>query len=177
MSRMQPEMVEAFLQRPLIAVVATLRRDGRPYQAPVWFLWQPADLAAPLPERVGPAYRDGVFWLTGTWSRVWCKHLLRDPRASLCIESTDPVARHVSVDCRAEAVTEDIWPVSEHLARTYVGARPGATAADIARFVATMQTEPRLLFRLRPEFWRAIDLTVYRGKRADREHQQARRQR
>ena len=38
-------------------------------------------------------------------------------------------------------------------------------------FFANMQTEPRILFRLDPEVWRAIDLSVYRGKRADREHQ------
>ena len=28
-----------------------------------------------------------------------------------------------------------------------------------------------MLFRLDPEVWRAIDLTVYRGKRADRAFQ------
>lgn len=38
-----------------------------------------------------------------------------------------------------------------------------------------MQTEPRLLFRLEGDVWRAIDLTVYRGKRADREFQAAKR--
>ena len=34
-----------------------------------------------------------------------------------------------------------------------------------------MQTEPRLLFRLTPRVTRAIDMRVYRGKRADREFQ------
>jgi hypothetical protein len=38
-----------------------------------------------------------------------------------------------------------------------------------------MQTEPRLLFRLDPEVTRAIDMRVYRGKRADREYQEAQR--
>jgi nitroimidazol reductase NimA-like FMN-containing flavoprotein (pyridoxamine 5'-phosphate oxidase superfamily) len=42
----------------------------------------------------------------------------------------------------------------------------------VARFFANMQTEPRLLFELVPSVWRAIDLTVYRGKRADREFQE-----
>ena len=35
-----------------------------------------------------------------------------------------------------------------------------------------MQTEHRLLFELVPEVTRAIDMRVYRGKRADREYQQ-----
>ena len=30
-----------------------------------------------------------------------------------------------------------------------------------------------MLFKVTPEVWRAIDLTVYRGKRSDREHQAA----
>ena len=38
-----------------------------------------------------------------------------------------------------------------------------------------MRTEPRMLFRLEPEdrrnAVRAIDMRVYEGKRADREHQ------
>ena len=34
-----------------------------------------------------------------------------------------------------------------------------------------MQTEHRLLFELVPEVTRAIDMRVYRGKRADREFQ------
>ncbi len=176
MPRMKPEVVEEVLARPIVAVIGTLRRDGRPYLMPIWFLWKPADPAAPPPERVGPAYRDGVFWLTGTHSRVWCKHIFHDPRVSLCIETSDPASRHVTVDCHAEPVEpdkHDIWPISTELAQKYIGSRPGATAADVEQFVANMKTEPRLLFRLRPEFWRAIDLTVYRGKRGDREYQQA----
>ena len=35
-----------------------------------------------------------------------------------------------------------------------------------------MQTEHRLLFELTPEVFRAIDMRVYRGKRADRQYQQ-----
>ncbi len=174
MPRMQPEILDDLLARPVIAVISTVRRDGRPYQVPVWFLWKAAAPAAPSPERVGPTFREGVFWITGTYSRVWCKHIFRDGRVSLCIETTDPAARFVSVDCDAvpvESKDTDIWPISGELARKYVGSRPGATDDAVDRFVANMKTEPRLLFRLTPLFWRAIDLTVYRGKRADREFQ------
>src|SRR6478736_2949155 len=38
-------------------------------------------------------------------------------------------------------------------------------------FFANMQTEHRLLFELVPAVTRAIDMRVYRGKRADREYQ------
>ena len=38
MPRMKPDDVAEFLAQPHIGVLATLRRDGRPYPVPVWFL-------------------------------------------------------------------------------------------------------------------------------------------
>lgn len=157
MPRMKPDVFEEFLQQPHVGVLATLRRDGLPYTVPVWWLW-----------------KDGVIWLTGTYSRVWCKQLMHDPRASLCIEAMAPVAGHVGFDGRCEAFELpgfDIWPISHELAEKYVGRRNPGNAEAVERFFANMQTEPRLLFRLTPEVTRAIDMRVYRGKRADREFQ------
>jgi PPOX class probable F420-dependent enzyme len=153
MARMKPDVLDEFLKTPIISVLATVRRNGMPYQVPVWFLW-----------------RDGAFWLTGTYTRVWCKHLLVDPRASLCIEDRDPVAKYVAVECTVEAVepkNSDIWATSQLLVEKYVP--PGGVAA----FMANMKTEPRLLFRLTPHQWRAIDLTVYVGSKGDLAYQRA----
>ena len=158
MPQMQPEVLAAFLTEPHVGVLATLRRDGRPYTVPLWWLWH-----------------EDAFWLTGTTPRVWCKQLISDPRSSLCIQAMQPVARHVEVDGRCEArrlPDFDIWPITRLLAEKYVGRRDSANALRVDAFFANMQTEPRLLFRLIPEVWRAIDLTVYRGKRADREYQE-----
>ncbi len=154
---MKPEVLKDFLLQPYVGVLATLRRDGRPYTVPVWWL-----------------HDDGDFWISGTTNRIWCKQLKRDPRASLCIETTDGAPRHVEVDGTAiahELPDFDIWPISRRLAEKYVGRNSPANDAAVESFFANMQTEPRLLFRLHPEAWRAIDLTVYRGKRADREFQ------
>ncbi|MCC7365877.1 MAG: pyridoxamine 5'-phosphate oxidase family protein [Dehalococcoidia bacterium] len=159
MPRMKPEDVELFLSQPHVGVLATLRRDGMPYTVPVWWLW-----------------KDGAVWLTGTYSRVWCKQLLRDGRASLCIESGPPFTGHVEFDgtCTAYEPTDfDIWPISRELAEKYVGRGDPANAAAVDAFFANMQTEPRLLFKLTPSVTRAIDMRVYRGKRADREYQAA----
>jgi PPOX class probable F420-dependent enzyme len=149
---MTPQDVSEFLAEPHIGVLATLRRDGRPYTVPVWFL-----------------HVDATFWITGTYERVWCKQLLADPRASLCIEASTPVAGHVGVD---GAVTAhqlpdfDIWPISRQLVDKYV------TPESRDAFFTNMQTEHRLLFELVPDTFRAIDMRIYRGKRADREYQQ-----
>jgi PPOX class probable F420-dependent enzyme len=151
---MQPDDVAEFLRQPHVGVLATLRRDGRPYTVPVWFL-----------------HEDGRFWISGTYERVWCKQLLADPRASLCVEAMAPVAGHVGVDGAVvprELPEFDIWPISRRLVDKYV--QPEGRDG----FFANMQTEHRLLFELVPEVFRAIDMRVYRGKRADREYQAAR---
>jgi PPOX class probable F420-dependent enzyme len=152
---MTADTLGEFLRQPHIGVLATLRQDGRPYTVPVWWLWD-----------------DNAFWISGTTSRVWCKQLQRDPRCSLCIEALQPVAGHVGVDGQATALVPpafDIWPISRQLVDKYVTDDPDA-------FFANMRTEPRLLFRLDPEVWRAIDMRVYEGKRADREFQVAHRE-
>ena len=154
---MKDEDLREFLQEPHIGVLATLRRDGMPYTVPVWWLWQ-----------------DGAIWITGTYSRVWCQQLLKDGRASLCIEAMEPVAGHVGFDGHVTAFERpgfDIWPISRELAEKYVGRRDPERANAVDAFFANMQTEPRLLFRLEPEVTRAIDMRVYRGKRGDREYQ------
>ena len=148
---MTPADITEFLRQPHIGVLASLRQDGRPYTVPVWFLHQ-----------------DDGFWITGTYERVWCKQLMADPRASLCIEATSPVAGHIGVDGSVvahELPDFDIWPVSRRLVDKYVG--PEGREA----FFSNMQTEHRLLFELVPDVFRAIDMRVYRGKRADRDYQ------
>ena len=151
MPRMKPDDVVEFLAQPHIGVLATLRRDGRPYTVPIWCL-----------------HDAGEFWITGTYDRVWCKQLFADPRASLCVEAASPVAGHVGVDGVVtvhELPDFDIWPISRRLVDKYIA------PAQRDAFFAHMQTEHRLLFRLTPEVFRAIDMRVYRGKRADREFQ------
>ncbi len=168
MPRMSAEDTEAFLAEPHVGVVASLRRDGRPYTVPVWHLWDGTNL-----------------WISGTESRVWCRQLMRDPRISLCVEALEPVPGHVGIDGSAEVLRPpefDIWPVSRQLVEKYVGGAPGpgepvetGKAAAVDAFFANMQTEPRLLIRVIPEVWRAIDMRVYQGKRADRDFQERQR--
>lgn len=155
---MKEDVLKDFLEEPHVGVIASLRQDGMPYTVPVWWL-----------------HEDGVFWLTGTTNRVWCRQLKSDPRCSLCIEALAPVAGHVGVDGTVEAMELpdfDIWPISRRLAEKYVGRGDPANADAVEAFFSNMQTEPRLLFRLTPSTWRAIDMRVYRGKRADREFQE-----
>lgn len=155
---MSPPDVEDFLAQPHIAVAATLRSNGLPYTVPVWHHW------------------DGEHvWVTGTSARVWCRQLMADGRVSLCVEALEPLPGHVGIDGHAEVLQPpefDIWPMTEALVQKYVGRGDPARADAAAAFLANMRTEPRLLVRITPQVWRAIDMRVYEGKRADRQHQQ-----
>ena len=175
MPRLLGADLREFLQQPESGILATLRQDGRPYTVPVWWLWEGEVDDDAHSERNPPR---GGLWLTGTLTRVWCRQLMNDPRASICVETSAPAPRHVGVDGHCDALTLpdfDIWPISRKLAEKYVGRGDPANDDAVDAFFANMQTEPRMLFRLTPEKWRAIDLTVYRGKREDREFQAAQR--
>jgi PPOX class probable F420-dependent enzyme len=161
---MSDEMRSEFLAQPHVGVLATLRRNGLPYTVPVWWLWH-----------------EDAFWISGTTTRMWCRQLQHDPRASLCIEAMTPHPGHVGVDGPVEvhlAEEYDIWPISRLLAEKYVGRSDPANDAAVDAFFANMQTEPRMLFSLRPRDdrngMRAIDMSVYEGKKADRKFQQDR---
>src|SRR2546421_12379333 len=98
--------------------------------------------------------------MSGTYERVWCKQLARDPRASLCIEAMGAMAGHVGIDgriVRRELPGFDIWPISRRLVEKYVGLDDPARAPAVDAFFANMKTEHRLLFELVPEVRRAID--------------------
>ncbi len=60
---------------------------------------------------------------------------------------------------------DDIWPTSKRLVDTYIASEHRDA------FFTNMRTEHRLLFELRADVVRAIDMRVYRGKRADRDLQ------
>lgn len=170
---MTPEVLAEYLEQPHVGVIATLRSNGMPYTVPIWWLWEP-DPSAPTFAAGRHTYPGGTVWITGTTTRVWCRQLERDGRASLCIESGAPVVGHVGLDGTCVAMhrdEHDIWPVSRRLVDKYVGRNDPANAAAAQAFFDNMQTEPRMLFRMQPTVLRAIDMRVYRGKRADRDYQ------
>lgn len=156
MPLMKPEERDEFLRQPTIGVLATLRQDGRPYTVPVWWLW-----------------KDPSFWLVGTYPRVWCQQLMNDPRMSLCIEQTAPWAGHVEIDGTAVARGPrngfDIWPTYRELAAKHVANNDPSRMDEVDKYIETVRDEPRMLFEVTPEVWRAIDLRIPGGKRADRE--------
>src|SRR5215210_3868889 len=82
MQKMTPEEYRTFLlERPRTAKLATVRADGRPHVAPIWF-----DL-------------DGEALVFTTWhATVKAANLRRDPRVCLCVDDEAPPFAFVIVE-------------------------------------------------------------------------------
>jgi PPOX class probable F420-dependent enzyme len=112
MQEMAPEEYRAFLlERPRTAKLATVRADGRPHVAPIWF-----DL-------------DGDVLVFTTWhATVKATNMRRDPRVSLCIDDEMPPFAFVIFEGIA-TLSEDPrellgWATS--IAGRYMGAEQAA---------------------------------------------------
>jgi PPOX class probable F420-dependent enzyme len=83
--------VEAFLQKPNPAVVATLRPDGSPHSVATWYAWE-----------------DGLVLLNMDESRARLQHMHHDPRVSLTVLDKDDWYRHVSLRGKVIRIEDDI---------------------------------------------------------------------
>ena len=117
---------------PLLAVLATYRRDGTVLLSPVWHEW-----------------RDGGFNVVTGSRDVKAAHLRRDPRAGVVVCEHSPPYRGVEVRCRAQLVTAGVDDAVQRIASRYLGRDAGATYADRAA--------DDLLIRLEPGDLRAWD--------------------
>jgi len=112
------------VQLPLLAVLATYRRDGTVLLSPVWHEW-----------------RDAGFGVVTGRHDIKAAHLRRDPRASIVVcEPTQPY-RGVEVRCTARLAAADGDAVRRIAAR-YLGAETGAAYAATAHDDLLIRLEP-----------------------------------
>lgn len=130
--------VDAFLQRPLVARVAT----NGPTVRPVWFLWEDGSL----------------WWLTGPWSHLPAL-LAVEPRVYVIIDTCDlqtGETKQVRMVGDAEVVPYDHSRALRKL-RRYLG--PDVPAWDQDRFAMHEDDSQSRFVRLRPERLEALDLS------------------
>lgn len=120
------------VEQPLIAVLATYRRDGTVLLSPVWF-----------------EYRDGGFSVCTTNDDVKARHLRRDPRAVLLVAEQRPPYRSVELTAEATFSTEDTSATLLRVAMKYLGEAQGRA------YVATLSDD--IVLRLMPGRVRAWD--------------------
>jgi len=130
---MSDEEVRAFLAGlpPRTAKLATVRADGRPHVAPVWYDF---------------FEDDGSLVFTTGESTVKGRNMLRDPRASVCVDDDRPPFSFVVVEGVAE-IDDDPGEVRRWATR--IGGR--YMGAERAEEYGTRNGVPgELVVRLRP---------------------------
>ena len=100
------------LERPLVAVLATLRRDGTVLLSPVWHEW-----------------RDDGFNVWIERQDVKARHLRRDPRATIVVAESDEPLRAIEVRGTVRFVEVDVSETALRIASRYIG--PEEAAADV----------------------------------------------
>ena len=116
------------LELPLVAVLATYRKDGNVLLSPVWHEW-----------------RAGGFNVVTSRDDVKARHLRRDSRASIVVcEDTRPF-RGLEVRSIAQLVTGDVHETVRRLAVRYLGETDGAAYAARAADDTLIRLEPGAL--------------------------------
>lgn len=134
--------LERFLAAPRIAVLAYVRRDGRPGSVPIWY-----------------AYRDGTFALSSRDDAPKVTALRRDARVTLTIQDERPPYRAAVIDGVAEVIAPSSDDGTDSLATRYFGRVAGGIYRKMAGDVAAASGSGELTILVRPTEVRCFDNT------------------
>ena len=98
--------IQAFLEEPHFASLATVGESGAPNQAVIWYRLE----------------ADGRVLVNSREGRAWPRNLKRDPRCTLAVFWGQDPNRWVGLTCQVEDVVEDVEPARDDivgLARRY----------------------------------------------------------
>jgi PPOX class probable F420-dependent enzyme len=123
-----PEDLGDLLEAPLVAVLATYRKDGSVLLSPVWHQW-----------------RDGGFDVVVGPNDMKLKHLRRDPRASVVVYGHEPP--YQGLEARGEVlILEEGWAeVLAAMALRYLGPEDGHAYSASAKAGVLVRLEPAQL--------------------------------
>ncbi len=129
---MNNEEIQAFLQRPIIADMATVRSDGSPHVAPVWYLWN-GETVKVMSEPTA----------------VKVRNIRHDPRVSLSIATNREPYEYAIVkgtaalsEIGAPEVRELLWEISIHYRGQEAGERYAEqTFKEISFVILTVTPE------------------------------------
>lgn len=136
-----PNKIDKFVDHNRIAVLAYIRQNGRPNQAPIWY-----------------TQRDGVFYMTTVTDGPKHRALRRNPEVSFTIQDERPPYKALIADgtVSLEPLDHDNDP-TEGMAVRYFG-RVGAAAYDkLTR--ETYETSGLTLISLVPDEIKGFDNT------------------
>ena len=106
---MTPQEMRDYMTETNIASLATLKPDGSPYLAPVWY------------EYAG----EKLYFITGN-STVKARNILRDPRVSMAIATPGEPYKYVLIEGDAEITRSDLEMTTTSLCVRYRGEERGS---------------------------------------------------
>ena len=114
-----------FLERPVVAVLATRRSDGEVLLSPVWHEW-----------------RDGGFTVWTGADDVKVRHIRRDPRAAIVVCEHEPPYRGVELRGRATVTNDGVGDTARRIAVRYLGSERGEVFAAGGEGDVLIRLEP-----------------------------------
>ncbi len=131
---------EEFLKRPLVTVLSTVDKEGRPRSAPIWIHWE-----------------DGAAYMfTGRDSLKW-RNLQRYPHAALCMAPNDLPYKYVVMNGPVEEVDRPPFELVLNSALRYYGEEHGRNYAETYR----EDDGKTVVFKLTPERIVSYESTTY----------------
>ena len=115
-TKLAVEDLGSLLEEPLLAVLATLRRDGSVLLSPVWHEW-----------------RDGGFNVWVEAANVKVRHLRRDPRATIVVAESEAPLRGLEVRGSVSFIEVGVNEIARRIATRYVGEEEAAADTDALR--------------------------------------------
>ena len=119
------EELDGLLELPLLAVLATRRRDGSVLLSPVWHEW-----------------RGDGFTVATSGDGMKVTHLRRDPRAGIVVFEQTPPYRGVELRGHARLVTDGAAETARRIAIRYLGEAKGAFHAERIADDTLIRLEP-----------------------------------
>jgi PPOX class probable F420-dependent enzyme len=123
--KLGPDDLLDLLELPLVAVLATYRKDGSVLLSPVWHQW-----------------RDGGFDVVVYSTDIKLQHLRRDPRASVVVYEHDPPYRGLEVRGEVRLDPAGAADAFSSMAIRYLGPEDGAAYAATVGDVVLVRLEP-----------------------------------
>jgi PPOX class probable F420-dependent enzyme len=136
---MSKDEMNAFLARPLIARIATVRPNGSPQLVPMWFL-----------------YEDGVMYMSTRTYAAKVKHLKKNPRVAVVVdEMVAPMKNKVvMIEGTVDVLTTGVKETTTKIYHKYVGVE-GSASPQAQQSINT----PRVILKITPKKIETMDTT------------------
>jgi PPOX class probable F420-dependent enzyme len=136
---MTKEEMQAFLARPLIARLATVRENGSPQLVPMWFL-----------------YEDGVMYMSTRTTAAKLKHLQENPRVAVVVDEMVAPTKNkvVTIEGKAQVLNTGVKEMTTKIYHKYMGVEGSATP-QAQQSINT----PRVILKITPKKIESLDTT------------------